>query len=105
MACQSKVEKIKPLISTITESVYASGTIKSKEQYQAFSTVIGTIKSVYLKEGDSVKIGTPILLIANELQQLNRQNAGLSAQFADVASNQEKLNDANHSISLQNDKM
>ena len=105
MACQSKIEKTKPLISTITESVYASGTIKSKEQYQAFSTVIGTVKSVYLKEGDSVKIGTPILLIANELQQLNRENAGLFAQFADVASNQEKLNDANQSINFQNDKM
>ena len=40
ISCKSKVEKIKPSIESISESIYASGIIKSKNQYQAFATVI-----------------------------------------------------------------
>ncbi|MEO8760884.1 MAG: RND transporter, partial [Bacteroidia bacterium] len=60
-SCKNKATKVKPIISTITESVYASGFLKSNQQYQAFATVNGIIETIYLKEGDSVKVGTPIL--------------------------------------------
>ena len=33
-SCKNNQEKIKPEIKSITESVYASGIIKSKDQYQ-----------------------------------------------------------------------
>ncbi len=103
IACKSKVVKTKPVMMAITESVYAAGSIKAMQQYQAFATVNGIIKTMYVKEGDSVQIGTPILAISNTLQELNRDNASLAAQYA--ASNEDKLKDAQQNIALQKNKM
>ena len=105
LACKNKQEHVKPVLSAITESVYASGMLKSEAQYQAFSSVSGSIQDIYVKEGDMVKIGTPILSITNDLQQLNTQNAQLAAQYADLSNNKEKLDDARNLISLQFRKM
>lgn len=105
VACKSNVEKIKPSVQPITESIYASGIVKSKNQYQAFATVNGIIETVYLSEGDSVKKGTPILTVSNELQRLNKENAELAANFSDINANQGKLNDARLIIELARNKM
>ena len=94
LACKKKQEKISPTVASITESIYASGLIKSKNQYQAFSTVNGIIETVYVSEGDTVKKGDPLFAISNETQQLNKENAALSARFSDFNNNQGKLNDA-----------
>ncbi len=104
-ACKSKVEKIKPTIESISESIYASGIIKSENQYQAYASVNGIVENVYLSEGDSVKIGTPILSISNEAQKLNKENAELSAAFSDINANQGKLNDAQLAVDLAKNKM
>ena len=47
-SCKSKVEKIKPTVESISESIYASGIIKSKNQYQAFATVNGIIENIFV---------------------------------------------------------
>lgn len=104
-ACKAKVEKIKPTMASISESVYASGIIKSKNQYQAFATVNGIISELYVHEGDSILKGAPILSIANETQRLNKENAALAASFADIGSNQGKLNEAKAAIDLARSKM
>jgi len=103
--CKNKTVKIKPVISTITESVYASGSLKSNQQYQAFATVNGIIQTIFIKEGDSVKIGTPILSIANDLQKLNNENAALASDYNNSSGNQGKLYDAQLVIDLQKSKM
>jgi multidrug efflux pump subunit AcrA (membrane-fusion protein) len=105
VACKSKVEKIKPTEESISESIYASGLIKSKNQYQAFATVNGIIDMVFVSEGDTVKKGTPLLNISNEAQRLNKENAELSAQYLDVSANQGKLNEAKQFIALAKNKM
>jgi multidrug efflux pump subunit AcrA (membrane-fusion protein) len=103
-SCKSKEEKIKPTFSSISESVYASGKIKSKNQYQAFSTVSGIIDSIFVTEGDTLKIGTPLLIISNETQKLIKENALLNANFSDINSNQGKLKDAIQVIELSKNK-
>ena len=50
ISCKKNVEKIHPIVQDITESVYASGTIKSKNQYQVFSKVNGIIENIYVDE-------------------------------------------------------
>ncbi|MEO6303985.1 MAG: efflux RND transporter periplasmic adaptor subunit [Bacteroidia bacterium] len=104
-SCKSEIVKIKPIISPITESVYASGSLKSNQQYQAFATVNGIIQTIFVKEGDSVNIGTPILSIVNDLQKLNSENAALASDYNNISSNQDKLNDAQQVIYLQKSKM
>jgi len=103
--CKGTPDKIKPFFSAISESVYASGSVKSKQQYEAFATVNGVIQDIYLTEGDTLNIGTPILSVANEVPQLNKENAVLAARYADAASNQDKLADARQNIDLQENKM
>lgn len=105
ISCKSKVEKTKPSIESISESIYASGIIKSKNQYQAFATVNGIIETIYVTEGDSVKQGTPILLISNEAQRLNKDNATLASEFSDYNANRGKLREAKSFIELAKNKM
>jgi len=105
VSCNTKTEKIKPSVSSISESIYASGIIKSKDQYQAFATVNGIIQNIFVSEGDTVSIGTPILSISNEAQKLNKENAELAEQFSDYNANQGKLNEAKLAIDLAKNKL
>jgi RND family efflux transporter MFP subunit len=105
VSCNSKVQKIKPSVEAISESIYASGIVKSKNQYQAFATVNGIIDSIYVSEGDSVKKGTTILQISNETQLLNKENAELLAAYADINANQGQLNEAKLGIDVSLNKM
>jgi HlyD family secretion protein len=105
LACKGKQQPINPVVSAITESVYVSGVVKSEAQYQAFANVNGTIQRIYLQEGAAVKKGTPILVITNDLQQLNTQNAQLAAQYASISNNQGKIEDAKNLIVIQKRKM
>lgn len=105
IGCKSKVETIHPTFESISESIYASGTAKSKNQYQAFASVNGIIEHIFVTEGDTVKKGDPILSIFNETQILNKENAELSAQFASLNANQGKLNEVKQTIDLSQNKM
>jgi len=105
VSCKDKTEKTQVSIKSITESVYASGIIKSKNQYQAYATVNGIIEEVFINEGDTVKKGQKILSISNETQKLNKENAALSAQFSDNKNNQGKLNDALQLVELAKIKL
>jgi HlyD family secretion protein len=104
-SCKPKVEKIKPVTSTITESVYASGLVKSKNQYQVFATVSGIIQNILVAEGDTVKAGTILFELIDETQRLNKENALLNAQFADLKANSGKLNEAKLLLELSKNKM
>ena len=79
-ACSKKEASISPTSGNITESIYASGTIKSADQYQAFVSVSGIIEEIYVKEGQQVSIGTPLLRVSNETQKFNLENAQLESQ-------------------------
>ena len=105
LSCKSKQETIKPSTSSISESIYASGLVKTNDQYQVFATVNGIIDQVYVKEGSVVKKGDPLFTISNEMQQLNKENAELAANFADLNANQSKLTDAKIAINLSKNKL
>lgn len=89
----------------ITASVYASGTIKSKDQYQVYPIVSGVITDVLVDDGDLVKKGQVLMRIDGRTQQLNAENAALAASYNSVATNQDKLNDAKDAVSLSKDKL
>lgn len=92
-------------MQSISESVYASGVLKSKDQYQVFSTVNGIAQIIYVREGDTIKKGTPICTISNETQQLNKENAALQAAYVDYNANLGKINEARQAIEMSRNKM
>lgn len=104
-SCGDSVETIRPSIESITSSVYASGVLKSKDQYQAYASVSGIVKQVFVIEGDTVKKGDPILTVSNEVQQLNAENARIFSDFNALSANQGKLNEAASLIEFTGNKM
>ena len=105
LSCKQKVETTSPVVQTITESVYASGKVKSKFQYEAFSPVAGIIRRVHVAEGDLVHKGDPLISLVNETSQLNREAASLSVQYSTVQANREKLQEATANINLAKEKL
>jgi multidrug efflux pump subunit AcrA (membrane-fusion protein) len=105
LSCNSKQEKITPSVGSLSESIYASGILKSKQQYELFATVIGIIEKIYVTEGSSVKKGEPIFSISNEVQRLNNENAELAAAFSDITANQGKLREAQALVDVAKSKM
>lgn len=105
VGCGSKSETIHPKIQNISSSVYASGTIKSKSQYQAVPLVSGIVRDVYVDDGDYVQKGQLLFRIDNKAQLINEENAALSASYYDLSSNQDKLEDARNSIQLAREKL
>ena len=104
-SCKKSMEKAHPAIEAISESVYASGIIKSKDQYQVFSTVNGVIREMLVTEGDIVKKGDPLMKVLNEPSKLNAENAKLAADHANLNSNSGKLSEAKASIDVTLSKM
>jgi HlyD family secretion protein len=105
VGCKSETESILPTIGTITESVYASGTIESDDQYQVFPSVNGIIQKVYVTEGDQVHVNSNLFAIFNETSKINRQNAELNANYSDFEANSSKLNDLKLGIEFAKNKM
>jgi HlyD family secretion protein len=104
LSCKTKQEKTKPVKETITESVYASGVVKSKNQYKVFSMANGLIDRLLVTEGDVVKKGDGIIRLVNTTAELNAENAKLSADYASVAANTEKLDELKISIEIAKTK-
>ena len=104
-ACGKKAESTLPTIESITESVYASGSVESIDQYQVFASVNGIISSVNVSEGDVIDAKTKLFSIFNESSRINRENAELNAEFSDINSNNSKLNDLKLAIELAKNKM
>lgn len=104
-SCKEKIETIHPEYQPITESIYATGLIKSKNQYQVFSSVNGIVEKVFVQEGDQVKVGDPLFQISNKTQELNKENAELAANYADLSNNQGKINEAKEFVELAKNKL
>ena len=104
-ACTNKQETTQPVEEGITESVYASGIIKSKNQYQVYSTVTGLLSEVLVKEGDTVVQGTTLFSIKSNTAKLNVENAQLAAENASLVANENKLNELKVNIDLAKSKL
>ncbi len=110
VSCKRDYEHTSPKIETISESVYASGVVKSKNQYQVYSTVNGLLQNIFVKEGEAVRKGDPIMSILNEPSKLNAYNAKLAADYSDLYTNADKLTEAKVTIDfaftkLKNDSL
>jgi multidrug efflux pump subunit AcrA (membrane-fusion protein) len=104
-ACKKQPETIRPRLESISESVYASGIIKSSGQYQVFSTVGGLIQKILVKEGDLVKKGDALLIIENATARLNAENAQLAVDFANLNAQGDRLNELQSTVETTKSRM
>jgi len=104
-SCEKKTEKVQPVLEQITESVYASGLVKSKNQYQVFAAVPGIIQRILVQEGDLVKKGDPLFVIQHETSKLSAENAQLAVDFTRSSLQGEKLAELQNAIELARTNM
>ncbi len=98
IACGNNMESTKPIFHKVTSSVYASGVVKAKHQYQVYATTSGIISKFYVTENDLVKTGSPILCITDDAVEMNRANALLASGYANLDANRERLIELKNSI-------
>ena len=99
-SCNREKEVITPEVKSITESVYASGIVVSKNQYEAYPKANGIVSAIAIKEGDKVKKEDLLFVLENPNAKLSVDNARLNAAINEYNANREKLNDAYHSVQL-----
>ena len=99
-ACRTKEEKVFPKKEDITLSVYASGLVKSKTQYQVFSSMNGILKEILVEEGGQVKKGQAIARLSDVTQKLNVENARAQEDYNSIFSNTEKIEQAKKEVEL-----
>ena len=105
IACNQSAEIAHPTKSNITESVYAAGVVKSKNQYEVFAELNGKIESIFVKEGDTVQQGTPLFQLENTSTKLTTENAMVIAFANDYQQNKSKLLEALNAIDLAQKKL
>lgn len=104
-ACQESTWTTSATRENITESVYASGVLKSKNQYEVYSTVNGLLQQTYVAEGDLIRQGDPLFSISNKTSSLSRENAQLAAELADIKTNQSRLDELKLGIAFAKSRM
>jgi multidrug efflux pump subunit AcrA (membrane-fusion protein) len=60
-SCGNKETPIHPTFEKISSSVYASGIVKSRHQYDVYSKTNGLLTEILVKEGELVTKGQAIL--------------------------------------------
>ena len=103
-SCSNKAESIHPTQESITQSVYASGVVKSRFQYEVYPKVSGTVESILISEGEAVNKGQAIIKLSNTANTLNYENAKLAANYSSLNSNKEKLTQAATEYELAKEK-
>ena len=105
LSCSKKEETTTPVRQNITESVYASGKIKSKNQYEVYPAASGIIKQINVSDGSSVAKGDVLMVLANDVLALQTENASLSANYQSLQRNMDRINEAEISINLAKTKL
>ncbi len=105
-ACTEKKEQSQAVVSDITFSLYASGSVKSKDQYTVLSTVPGIIKQIHIEPGSLVKAGDLLFTLENREASLNTENARQVLDFSTSNSrkNSDRLQEAVSQVGAAKEK-
>lgn len=90
----------KPMVSTITESVYASVKVKPLQSYSPQSVRSGIIKKIYVQEGDDVRVGELVFEITPTID-VNSQLADAKITLEEARSNYQGENSLLRNIKLE----
>ena len=105
LSCNDNNGVITPEITSISESVYAPGFIKTKYQYEINGMPNSVIDKVFVVEGMAVKKGDPIFQLRNDNLKIATENARLTSIASDYRINSDKLKDAERVIDMVEKKL
>ena len=108
VSCQKKQsESLVVQKGTVTEGVYASGIVKATGQYTVYPTVSGTLKSIKVQAGQTVKSGQLLFVLDQEKAALATQNAMLTQQLSADNSRfvQDKISELEWKVQSSKDRL
>lgn len=97
-ACNDKTEWVHPQRQDITQSVFASGNVKSRGQYSVYSKMTATVDQVLVKDGEKVQKGQLLFKLSAEVPTLSTDNARIQADNADFVANKMRLDELDLAI-------
>lgn len=86
VACKNNTTAIQPVVSDITQSVYASGSVKAEGQYVVYSTVSGELKKNNVEAGDMIVAGQALFQLDSEKARLSTESAQLTYELSNEKS-------------------
>jgi multidrug efflux pump subunit AcrA (membrane-fusion protein) len=105
LSCRESNQVVQPEKRDITEAVYASGMVKSNEQYYVYPETAGIINRIFKKEGDTIVAGEALLEQKNDLSKIDRDNAQLASHYNNMVDNPERINELKYSYESAERKM
>lgn len=81
-SCQNDIDRTKPRVGAIAESVYASVTLQPDSLYFSHTAVSGIVERLFVEEGSLVQSGDKLIQISNDAPELNKQNSWLALELA-----------------------
>lgn len=102
--CGAKSDGIHPQKGTVTEAVYASGVVQAFDQYDVRPKVSAAVKSILVKEGDTVQAGQVLMVLDQTLASASASGSALTAVFNRQQNNQDRLNEALASVEIAQEK-
>lgn len=100
LACGKKSNSIQPTYSEIIESVYASGEVKSKEQYDVYSKTNGLIESILVTKGQLVKKGDVLIQLENNSVNKNVESAKIQYSNTTNEAQENKRKELTEAVSV-----
>ena len=99
--------EIKPTKGNVTESVYASGVVKTENQYTVYATVSGILQKINVTAGQSVSQGQALFQIESDKAALSTENAKLAYQLSNENNRyiQDKISEMETKVQAAKDKL
>jgi multidrug efflux pump subunit AcrA (membrane-fusion protein) len=99
--------EIQPTKGNITESVYASGVVKSENQYTVYATVSGVLQKIDVTAGQPIVRGQSLFQIESDKAALNTENARLAYQLSNENNRyiQDKIAEMETKVQAAKDKL
>ena len=107
-SCSRKTkDEIQPTKGTITQSVYASGVVKSENQYTVYPTVNGVLQKINVVVGQSITQGQSLFQLESDKASLNTENARLAYQLSQSENRfiQDKIAEMETKVQAAKDKL
>ncbi len=85
-ACANPNTVTKPIRKEVVQVVYASGKIYPRNHVTIAAKVNGYVQKIWVRNGDVVKAGTPLLLLSNPNSNVNVAIAQANLQLSELSS-------------------
>ncbi len=108
ISCSKKdTGELQPKKGTVTESVYASGVVKSENQYTVYATVTGVLQKINVTVGQTISQEQSLFEIESDKASLNTENARLAYELSQGNNRyiQDKISEMETKVQIAKDKL